>query len=160
MADTRQSINAIKNGFGFGRGITLALVRNRASTSLLPFDQEQIQSSVRDIPSFGAFFYTYELLVGTSTNWLNFNGNTGFGSKERIENFWWYIKRSFYRISSISFNSFGKEQLLETSKVIFAGGCAGVNSWIITYPVDVVKTQIQAQHLGTTHFWKQQQRFL
>ena len=41
-----------------------------------------------------------------------------------------------------------KEELLETSKVIFAGGCAGVNSWIITYPVDVVKTQIQAQHLG------------
>ncbi|CBY22213.1 unnamed protein product [Oikopleura dioica] len=107
VADTRQSINAIKNGFGFGRGITLALVR--------------------DIPSFGAFFYTYELLVGESTNFLNFNGNTGFASKE---------------------------ELLETSKVIFAGGCAGVNSWIITYPVDVVKTQIQAQHLDRPENFK------
>ena len=87
VADTRQSINAIKNGFGFGRGITLALVRNRASNSLVKFDQERIQSSIRDIPSFGAFFYTYELLVGKSTNWLNFNGNTGFASKERIELF-------------------------------------------------------------------------
>jgi hypothetical protein len=31
VLDTRKSMNAIKNGFGFGRGITLALVRNRAN---------------------------------------------------------------------------------------------------------------------------------
>ena len=31
---------------------------------------------VRDVPSFGAFFYTYELLVG-KPNWLNYHGQYG-----------------------------------------------------------------------------------
>lgn len=74
---------------------------------------------VRDIPSFGAFFYTYELLIGRP-NWLSYGGNYGIGSIDQVVDF---------------------------TKVIFAGGVAGVNSWVITYPADVVKTRIQAQHL-------------
>ena len=34
-----------------------------------------------------------------------------------------------------------------TNPFQLAGGLAGVNSWIITYPADVVKTRIQAQRL-------------
>ena len=36
----------------------------------------------------------------------------------------------------------------------FAGGLAGVNSWVITYPADVVKTRIQAQHLDRPPVFK------
>lgn len=84
---------------GFGKGLAVCIVR--------------------DIPSFGAFFYTYELLIGRP-NWLNYGGNYGIGSIDQVVDF---------------------------SKVVFAGGVAGVNSWVITYPADVVKTRIQAQHL-------------
>ena len=94
----------------------------------------------------------YELVELQREHWFCVKGKNWTFLIIHQKSFEFYIKRS------ISFNSFGKEQLLETSKVIFAGGCAGVNSWIITYPVDVVKTQIQAQHLGTKiHFWRKQQ---
>ena len=38
---------------------------------------------VRDVPSFGAFFYTYELLVG-KPNWLNYQGQYGIRSLEEM----------------------------------------------------------------------------
>jgi solute carrier family 25 carnitine/acylcarnitine transporter 20/29 len=31
---------------------------------------------------------------------------------------------------------------------------AGVNSWVITYPADVVKTRLQAQHLDQSPVYK------
>lgn len=36
----------------------------------------------------------------------------------------------------------------------FAGGMAGVNSWVISYPADVVKTRIQAQHMDKPALYK------
>jgi len=81
---------------------------------------------VRDVPSFGAFFYTYELLVG-KPNWLNYHGNYGIRSLEEFEDLF---------------------------KIIFAGGMAGVNSWVISYPADVVKTRIQAQHMDQSPVYK------
>jgi len=68
---------------------------------------------VRDVPSFGAYFITYEALIGRP-NMLNYTG---------------------------TYSS------TDLPKVLFAGGLAGVNSWVITYPADVVKTRIQAQRL-------------
>lgn len=41
---------------------------------------------MRDIPSFGAFFYTYELLIG-HPNKLNYRGDYGMQSKEQILDF-------------------------------------------------------------------------
>ena len=91
---------------GFGRGITTCVVR--------------------DVPSFAAFFITYEWLVG-KPNVLNYKGNYGIGSVNEIS---------------------------DLGKIIFAGGLAGVNSWVISYPADVVKTRIQAQQLGMTPIYK------
>jgi len=105
-SDSRKSIKSLSNGLGFGKGLSLAIVR--------------------DIPSFGAFFYTYELLIGRP-NLLNYQGSYGVRSVD---------------------------QILDFSKVIFAGGLAGVNSWVITYPADVVKTRIQAQHLDRPPVYK------
>ena len=39
---------------------------------------------VRDIPSFGAFFYTYEILLG-GPNLLGYNGNYGVESTDQLK---------------------------------------------------------------------------
>ncbi|RDD44895.1 Mitochondrial basic amino acids transporter [Trichoplax sp. H2] len=38
---------------------------------------------------------------------------------------------------------------LTVSKMLFAGGMTGVISWLVTYPIDVLKTRIQADGLHT-----------
>ena len=107
---------------------------------------------VRDVPSFGAFFVTYEALVGR-TNWLNYS----FGYKLLL-----FVSEKLLKFHS-SFSSEimlckpvsrGTYQYDDLPKVLFAGGLAGVNSWIITYPADVVKTRIQAQHLDQPAIYK------
>jgi len=37
---------------------------------------------------------------------------------------------------------------LATAKILFSGGMAGVNSWILTYPIDQVKSKLQADIKG------------
>jgi len=106
LASIRRSSRAAFSGFGFGKGLSVCIVR--------------------DIPSFGAFFYSYELLIGRP-NLLNYGGNYGLGSVDQVSDF---------------------------AKIIFAGGVAGVNSWVISYPADVVKTRIQAQHLDRPAVYK------
>ena len=66
ISSTRNSIRSAANGFGFGRGLCCCIVR--------------------DVPSFGAFFCTYEVLIG-KPNWLGYQGNYGFQSPEEIIDF-------------------------------------------------------------------------
>ena len=35
-----------------------------------------------------------------------------------------------------------------------AGGIAGILSWVPTYPQDVIKTRLQADHIGAKAFYK------
>jgi len=79
---------------------------------------------VRDIPSFGAYFYTYELLVG-QINILN-------------------AKSSGVQVNSVA----------DLAKILFAGGFAGVMAWLISYPADVVKSRLQAQRFDKPLLYK------
>jgi solute carrier family 25 (mitochondrial carnitine/acylcarnitine transporter), member 20/29 len=37
---------------------------------------------------------------------------------------------------------------LGTVPLVAAGGCGGVAFWVVMYPVDVVKSKLQTQHVG------------
>ena len=58
----------------------------------------------REVPAFGLYFSSYEILVNMYKN--------------------------------------------STAWVFFAGGIAGINSWIFTYPIDVLKSRLQADTFG------------
>lgn len=45
--------------------------------------------------------------------------------------------------------SSGSIQMHETTANLLAGGAAGVIQWLPTYPIDVIKTRIQAEPPGT-----------
>ncbi|XP_044754059.1 mitochondrial basic amino acids transporter-like [Coccinella septempunctata] len=62
----------------------------------------------REVPSFAAYFVTYE-----------------------------YLTRSH-------------KTNVSTAMMIFAGGTAGMAAWIVTYPVDVIKTRIQLDGFNST----------
>ena len=63
----------------------------------------------REVPAFGLYFSSYEVLV-----------NAGKG---RWKN--------------------------STPWVFASGGLAGIVSWVFTYPIDVLKSRIQADHFGS-----------
>ncbi|XP_044586764.1 mitochondrial basic amino acids transporter isoform X2 [Cotesia glomerata] len=67
---------------------------------------------VREVPSLGLYFSTYELL----TRNIYFN----FANKNEITTF----------------------------HMLMAGGFAGIGSWLFTYPIDVIKSRIQADQNG------------
>ncbi|XP_020278291.1 mitochondrial basic amino acids transporter-like [Pseudomyrmex gracilis] len=63
---------------------------------------------LREGPSYGVYFVTYEMLTKTSSS----------------------------------------KQPISTVHMLFAGGLAGSASWMISYPVDVIKSRIQAESSG------------
>eukprot|EP00347_Sterkiella_histriomuscorum_P013990 403362588 len=69
---------------------------------------------IRDIPGWGLYFYTYELLKSWSWRFSNY-----------------YLKPSHHPKSR------------EWTINVNAGGLAGVISWLLLYPFDIVKTHIQ-----------------
>jgi Mitochondrial carrier protein. len=62
----------------------------------------------REIPGFGTYFYSYELMTRTSGN----NGEPG--------------------------------PPIGTFHMMLAGGLSGTVSWVLTYPIDVIKSRLQA----------------
>ena len=52
------------------------------------------------------------------------------------------------KIQAVSYSYFINKQLIK-----FAGGFAGVMSWLLTHPADVVKSRIQAQDRFLVRFY-------
>lgn len=73
-----------------------------------------LATCIRDIPGYGVYFYSYEV-----------------------------FKQLFYRIDS---GERGKkpEQSRQVVLDLMAGGMAGSFSWLVGYPLDIVKTIVQA----------------
>lgn len=74
----------------------------------------------RDVPGWGIYFYSYEAL----------------------KNYFYKNYLNKYRDNQQNYKS--KELLVR----LFCGGMAGVNSWLLCFPFDVVKTQIQVNILS------------
>jgi len=73
---------------------------------------------VREVPSFGTYFVTYEMFCR------------------------WFTPEEV--------------QLCSTAGLLLAGGLAGCSAWLISYPIDVVKSRIQADgvfHNGEYEFY-------
>jgi uncharacterized protein YfdQ (DUF2303 family) len=68
---------------------------------------------IRDVPGWAAYFYTYTFLKNNLNKWFNINKDNDNRNKF-------------------------KEFLIKN----FAGGMAGVNSWLVSYPFDVIKTDV------------------
>ncbi|XP_053596008.1 mitochondrial basic amino acids transporter [Microplitis demolitor] len=77
-------------------------------------------TTLRDVPSLGFYFATYEAL--TRDIYINFS------------------------LTSNDINEMNKEAT--TLHMLIAGGLAGTASWIFTYPIDVIKSRIQADQNG------------
>lgn len=51
--------------------------------------------------------------------------------------------------SALSPSSKGNKKQTSNSIIFFSGACAGIGSWVITYPIDIIKTRIQSTSPGT-----------
>jgi solute carrier family 25 (mitochondrial carnitine/acylcarnitine transporter), member 20/29 len=51
-----------------------------------------------------------------------------------------------YKNVSTFFNQRKSKWFPEAAGTVIAGGCAGATSWVVVYPIDVVKTTIQTKH--------------
>lgn len=80
-------------------------------------------TAIRDSVGYGFYFWSYELSTRWMEQWLRDNDYTqGNGAK--------------------SFSG------VETAKVLLCGGLAGVATWVSIFPLDVIKTRVQAQVYG------------
>ena len=84
---------------------------------------------LRDTPSFGSYFVTYEVTCQFFHNFMKRRGGTD------------------------------EHKYVSTPVMLFAGGLAGAVSWLVTYPLDVIKTRLQAdlkgQYRGLLHCAKE-----
>lgn len=80
-------------------------------------------TAIRDSVGYGFYFWSYEL----STRWM-----------ER-----WMQDKGYAQDSGI-----GDVSGVETAKVLLCGGLAGVVTWVSIFPLDVIKTRVQAQAYG------------
>ena len=44
------------------------------------------------------------------------------------------------------------DSAIDIAKLLFAGGMAGITSWVFTYPQDVIKTRLQLDGMGSTTY--------
>lgn len=79
-------------------------------------------TAVRDSVGYGFYFWSYELSTRCMTKWLRDSGQGQMAGKE-------------------DGGVFGAE----TAKVLLCGGLAGVVTWVSIFPLDVIKTRVQAQ---------------
>ena len=71
---------------------------------------------IRDTPAFGCYFMTYEALTTGAV------------------------------LKVLEINKEGNYTMPDIMKMLLSGGMSGMASWAVTYPVDVIKSRIQADH--------------
>lgn len=83
-------------------------------------------TALRDSVGYGFYFWSYELCTRWMDQWLR---SSGYGKKPGLaEN----------GISGA-----------EAAKVLLCGGIAGIVTWVSIFPLDVIKTRVQAQRHGS-----------
>lgn len=81
-------------------------------------------TAIRDSVGYGFYFWSYEL----STQWMDR----------------WLRDRTGGAASTVSHQGGGVTGA-ETAKVLLCGGIAGIATWVSIFPLDVIKTRVQAQ---------------
>lgn len=80
-------------------------------------------TAIRDSVGYGFYFWSYELSTRWMERWLR---DSGYAPGNGIEG-----------VGGV-----------ETAKVLLCGGLAGVATWVSIFPLDVIKTRVQAQVYG------------
>ncbi|KAJ4387773.1 hypothetical protein N0V93_008374 [Gnomoniopsis smithogilvyi] len=80
-------------------------------------------TAIRDSVGYGFYFWSYELSTRWMEQWLRDSGYAPGNAAEGISG-------------------------AETAKVLLCGGLAGVATWVSIFPLDVIKTRVQAQVPG------------
>lgn len=108
---------------------------------------------LRDTPSFGMYFLTYEALM-LSGNSKNIPPNADLYTEfERYIERYGYYPQNISISQCLSSTSAAQQEQIKVSDspplflTLFAGAMSGVMSWVITYPFDVIKTRIQSTPL-------------
>lgn len=81
-------------------------------------------TAIRDSVGYGFYFWSYELSTRWMDRWLQ---DKGYAQDHGI----------------------GDVSGAETAKVLLCGGLAGVVTWVSIFPLDVIKTRVQAQAYGS-----------
>ncbi|ROW07434.1 hypothetical protein VMCG_03735 [Cytospora schulzeri] len=82
-------------------------------------------TALRDSVGYGFYFWSYELMTRWAESWQgNGGGGGGVGHDEKV--------------GSVVAGS-------EAAKVLLCGGMAGIVTWVSIFPLDVIKTRVQAQ---------------
>lgn len=81
-------------------------------------------TAIRDSVGYGFYFWSYELSTRWMERWLRDSGYTQANGVESVGG-------------------------AETAKVLLCGGLAGVVTWMSIFPLDVIKTRVQAQVYGS-----------
>lgn len=81
-------------------------------------------TAVRDSVGYGFYFWSYELTTRWMDRWLR---DSGYSQGNGVEG----------------------ASGAETAKVLLCGGLAGVVTWVSIFPLDVIKTRVQAQVYGS-----------
>ncbi|KAI0474218.1 mitochondrial carrier [Xylaria cf. heliscus] len=104
-------------------GITCTILRTEGIRGLYCGG---VVTALRDSIGYGFYFWTYEFcgrLSAQLASSSSFTADNGRGSS----------------------NDSGTDLMREAAKVLLCGGMAGVVSWASVYPLDVIKTKVQAQ---------------
>jgi hypothetical protein len=116
-------------------------VRNMWKTEgILGFYKGFSVTALREVPAFGIYFSSYnqtlkfmsclEEKLAVSSRSLR----SMFSTQQDI------------RIEPLPISHMTKTPLPSTPSIIVAGGVAGILSWLLVYPIDVIKTNIQVAH--------------
>lgn len=83
-------------------------------------------TAIRDSVGYGFYFWSYEL----GTRWVDR----------------WFRESGYGQVNG---KTPGGGSGVETAKVLLCGGLAGVVTWVSIFPLDVIKTRVQAQVYGS-----------
>lgn len=100
-------------------------------------------TALREVPAIGIYFTTYDQTLKFLTSQSSFSLSSFFSNTNPtipLNNDLQISKPSIVEVSSFASKP-------STGSILFAGGMAGAVSWLVVYPIDVIKSNIQATDL-------------
>ncbi|RQM29049.1 hypothetical protein B5M09_007057, partial [Aphanomyces astaci] len=98
---------------------------------------------MRDVPAFGSYFYSYEVLKDALTG----------GQPDNVRVYLFTVVETLSILLRILICSYSFHFNETTMNLLLAGGLAGSISWMLTHPIDMVKTLVQSQGTDRVSMW-------